>query len=93
MHAHGHTRSVRAVARANKFEASLRGSALPPGDKFAFVQGLYSDGTLVTWRNKRAFLGSVQLMKKSGELTEEGQFLETQGWVPPGRVGSRTLAP
>ena len=92
MHAHGHKRSSRAVARANQFEASQRGSALPPGDKFAFVQNLYSDGTPVTWKNKQAFMGSVRLMRRSGELTDEGQFLTTQGWVPPGRVGTRIPA-
>ena len=76
LYAHGHRRSTRAVARADKFEA---------GDTFAFVQRLYSDGTPVTWRDKQAFLGSVRLLRRNGELTDEGQFLTTQGWVPPGR--------
>ena len=92
MYAHGHKRSNRAVARATTFEASQHSGTVPPGDRFEFVQALYSDGTPVTWKNKQAFLGSVRLMKRSGELTDEGQVLETQGWVPPGRVGTRIPA-
>jgi len=78
LYAHGHRRSTRAVARATKFEASQE-------DAFAFVQRLYSDGTPVTWKDKQAFLGSVRLLRRNGELTDEGQFLTMQGWVPPGR--------
>ena len=80
MYAHGHRRSTRAVARADRFEASRT------PDRFAFVQQLYSDGTPVTWKNKHAFLGSVRLLRKNGELTDEGEFLTSQGWVPPGRI-------
>ena len=86
----GKRRTVRARARDEQFLASQRGTNAE--DQFATVQRLYSDGVPITWKNKHAFLGSVKLMKRSGELTKEGEFLETQGWVPPGRVGTRIPA-
>ena len=93
MYAHGHKRSNRAVARADKFEASLRKPPdKPPGDKFELVQRLYSADTPVSWKRRLAFLGPVQLMQGTGKLTDAGKYLETLGWVPPGRI-KRLLGP
>ena len=92
MYAHGHKRSLRAVARADQFEARTRGKKLPEVNRFEIVRQLYSEDAPLTWKNKQAFLGPVRLMKRSGELTEEGAFLETHGWVPPGRT-RRLLGP
>ena len=82
MYAHGHKRSVRAVARASKFDG---GAAAAP-EQFELVRRLWSEETPLVWKRRQAFLGPVRLMLKTGELTDAGAFLETQGWVPPGRV-------
>ena len=88
--ANGKPRTVRARARDEQFLTSQRGTQVE--DQFATVQRLYSEGVPATWKNKHAFLGPVRLMKKSGEMTKEGEFLETQGWVRPGRLGKRIPA-
>ena len=77
---------MRAKARREKFLHSLA----VKGDNFEGVRILFSSGEPIVWKRKKAFMGSVLIQKANGELTKEGEYLETQGWTRPkaGRLTS-----
>ena len=74
---------MRARARREKFLDSLRLDKPLAGDTFESAQQLFSAGVPVTWKNREGLLGKIKIMKANGELTKEGQFIETQGWQRP----------
>ena len=75
---------MRARARREKFLHSLRAEGQNvEGDRFASARALFADGHPLVWKGRKAFLGSILIIKTTGELTPEGKFLETQGWTKP----------
>ena len=79
---------MRARARREKFLHSLRAEGENiAGDRFDSVRALFAAGNPLVWKlvhgRRKAFLGSILIIKATGELTPEGRFLETQGWTKP----------
>ena len=80
---------MRANRRREKFPESLRSTRSVPGDRFDSVRALFSSGEPLVWKRGKAFMGSILIIRVNGELTDEGRFLETQGWTKP-RAGRLT---
>ena len=74
---------MRANRRREKFLESLRTERNVPGDRFDSVRALYSSGQPLVWKHGKAFLGSILIIRANGEMTDDGRFLETQGWTKP----------
>ena len=74
---------MRANRRREKFLASLRGAGPVAGDRFDSVRALWSAAVPLVKKNRKWMMGSILIIKASGELTPEGKFLETQGWTRP----------
>ena len=82
---------MRAEARREKFLHSLRGDKKVEGDSFDSVRVLFSSGEPLVWKRNKAFMGSILIIRANGDLTNEGKFLETQGWTRPrtGKLASK----
>ena len=80
---------MRAEARREKFLHSLRKEKKVDGDSFDSVRALFSSGEPLVWKRKQAFMGSILVIRANGDLTNEGRFLESQGWTRP-RTGKLT---